>query len=407
MSEITLKKTLLLNTLGIKPYLNSLILKGLINWILNIAITIFLFRSLGSAKAALYMGLREIVYLVLSPLAGYILDKYGEKKILIFTVFLNIMTIISILYLIKFKVTYFILFLIPLFLKSFSGALDYPIQLSIPKLLVKEQILLQLNGIISSINTIIMMVIPVISSLFLIKFGLTQIFIVAIILNLVLFLVYFLLPQQINNKKEHFTVHSHPLLDLIIKTKDGFKFIFSDKTVSNSNYILFFFHIIIGAFNVLIPIISINSSLGEAGIGYLVSIKGIGSLLAIMYSSRLKEKNWIANTFISNLFLVITLIFLSLFHNTIFIFIGIFFIGFFSMLSENPIMTLIQKNIPKLNAGQIYAAIDSIIMGGIGFGSILAGIFIEHFNYKISLIILSFAPIFCIFFIKKLRNFLN
>lgn len=407
MSEITLKKTLLLNTPGIKAYLNSLILKGLINWILNIAITIFLFRSLGSAKASLYMGLREIVYLILSPLAGYILDKYGEKKILIFTVFLNIMTIISILYLIKFKVTYFILFLIPLFLKSFSGALDYPIQLSIPKLLVKEQILLQLNGIISSINTIIMMVIPVISSLFLIKFGLIQIFIVAIILNLVLFLVYFLLPQQINNKKEHFTVHSHPLLNLIIKTKDGFKFIFSDKTVSNSNYILFFFHIIIGAFNVLIPIISINSSLGEAGIGYLVSIKGIGSLLAIMYSSRLKEKNWITNTFISNLFLVITLIFLSLFHNTIFIFIGIFFIGFFSMLSENPIMTLIQKNIPKLNAGQIYAAIDSIIMGGIGFGSILAGIFIEHFNYKISLIILSFAPIFCIFFIKKLKNFLK
>ena len=155
MSEITLKKTLLLNTPGIKAYLNSLILKGLINWILNIAITIFLFRSLGSAKASLYMGLREIVYLILSPLAGYILDKYGEKKILIFTVFLNIMTIISILYLIKFKVTYFILFLIPLFLKSFSGALDYPIQLSIPKLLVKEQILLQLNGIISSINTII------------------------------------------------------------------------------------------------------------------------------------------------------------------------------------------------------------------------------------------------------------
>ncbi len=77
------------------------------------------------------------------------------------------------------------------------------------------------------------------------------------------------------------------------------------------------------------------------------------------------------------------------------------------MLSENPIMTLIQKNIPKLNSGQIYAAIDSIIMGGIGFGSILAGIFIEHFNYKISLIILSFAPIFCIFFIKKLKNFLK
>jgi DHA3 family macrolide efflux protein-like MFS transporter len=47
----------------------------------------------------------------------------------------------------------------------------------------------------------------------------------------------------------------------------------------------------------------------------------------------------------------------------------VLFIGFFSMLGEAPLMTTIQRHIPDEEAGRIYAAVDSIIIGSMGIGS--------------------------------------
>ena len=132
--------------------------------------------------------------------------------------------------------------------------------------------------------------------------------------------------------------------------------------------------VVAGALGVLIVVASIQLlGLGNSGIGYLTSAFGIGGLIGAALTVALVARQKLASDFaIGTLLWGIPLILIGVFPSSAAALVLIAFIGIGDTLVEVAAPTLLQRAVPDEVLGRVFGAVESLIIGAMGIGAILA-----------------------------------
>ena len=380
---------------AIFSFLFSGVVSSIGSWIYIVGMTALVYKEMGVLGVAFFGLLRQSTYLFFSPVAGYLVDNFSRRKLLLLGLTGNIGSMIFLTLLVKNETDSIYLYSLIILTMVFTASIDYPARLAIAPRLVEDGKLLILNSNSFALTTLAMMIAPLISSAIMSRNSLSILFSINIIIYLTSLLLTFFIPRSVDRgivNKVIISSEKKYVTTIFRNWKNGFIFIKNHKKVLNANVFLFFNHIVVGSVFVFIPVLSENLDQGDLGIGYLIAINGAGCVIGTLLSSYASEKSWGNIINLSAIGLGVTTILIPFSLSIIGCYLLVLFIGFFSMLGEAPLMTTIQKHIPDEEAGRIYAAVDSIIIGSMGIGSIFIGWLIVHTPFKLAFILIGIIP---------------
>lgn len=132
--------------------------------------------------------------------------------------------------------------------------------------------------------------------------------------------------------------------------------------------------IVAGALGVLIVVASIRLlGLGTSGVGYLNSAFGIGGLVGAGLTVALVARQKLASDFaIGTLLWGVPLILIGIWPSKAAALVLIAFIGIGDTLVEVAAPTLLQRAVPDEVLGRVFGAVESLIIGAMGIGAIVA-----------------------------------
>jgi cyclic nucleotide-binding protein/MFS transporter len=128
--------------------------------------------------------------------------------------------------------------------------------------------------------------------------------------------------------------------------------------------------------------------MGNAGVGFLESASGIGSLVGAGVALALISRKRLAGDF--GLGIVLwgaPLVLLGLWPNVPVALLALAVVGLGNTLVDIAAMTLLQRTAPEEVAGRVFGVVESILVGAIGLGSVAAPLLIALTNARVALIV--------------------
>ena len=160
-----------------------------------------------------------------------------------------------------------------------------------------------------------------------------------------------------------------------------------------------------GALNVLIVVSALRLlDLGEQGVGYLTSALGIGGVLGAVVSIALVGRGRLTSDFMIGIVLWgLPIAIMGLWPEPIPAFLLLTIVGMGNTLVDVSAFTLLQRAVPDEVLGRVFGAVQSLWVGTIGLGSILAPLAIELIGIEGALIITgSILPILAVLLWRRL-----
>jgi MFS family permease len=146
--------------------------------------------------------------------------------------------------------------------------------------------------------------------------------------------------------------------------------------------------LVAGALNVLIVVMALELlDMGEAGIGFLNSAVGIGGLLGGFAALALLSRNKLASDFAVGLVLwgaPIALI--GIFPNAALALVLLGVVGIGVTLVDVAGLTLLQRAVPDEVMTRVFGVVQSVFVGTLGLGAIIAPLLIELFDVRGALV---------------------
>lgn len=113
--------------------------------------------------------------------------------------------------------------------------------------------------------------------------------------------------------------------------------------------------------------------LGEQGVGYLTSALGIGGVLGAVVAIALVGRGRLTSDFTIGIVLWgLPIAIMGLWPEPIPAFLLLTIVGMGNTLVDVSAFTLLQRAVPDEVLGRVFGAVQSLWVGAIGFGSILA-----------------------------------
>jgi MFS family permease len=146
--------------------------------------------------------------------------------------------------------------------------------------------------------------------------------------------------------------------------------------------------LVAGALNVLIVVSALRLlDLGEQGVGYLTSALGIGGVLGAVVSIALVGRGRLTSDFTIGIVLWgLPIAIMGLWPEPIPAFLLLTIVGMGNTLVDVSAFTLLQRAVPDEVLGRVFGAVQSLWVGTIGLGSILAPLLIELLGIEGALI---------------------
>jgi MFS family permease len=146
--------------------------------------------------------------------------------------------------------------------------------------------------------------------------------------------------------------------------------------------------VVAGALGVLIVVASIKLlGLGSSGVGYLNSAFGIGGLVGAALTVALVARQKLASDFaIGTLLWGLPLILIGIFPSSAAALVLIAFIGIGDTLVEVAAPTLLQRAVPDEVLGRVFGAVESLIIGAMGVGAIIAPPLVDWIGIRAALV---------------------
>jgi MFS family permease len=146
--------------------------------------------------------------------------------------------------------------------------------------------------------------------------------------------------------------------------------------------------LVAGALNVLIVVTALELlDLGEGGVGYLTSALGIGGVLGAVVSVGLVGRARLTADFTAGIVLWgLPIAIIGFWPDPIPAFVLLMAVGLGNTLVDVSAFTLLQRAVPDEVLGRVFGAVQSLWVGTIGLGSILAPVAIDLFGIKGALI---------------------
>jgi Cyclic nucleotide-binding domain/Major Facilitator Superfamily len=147
--------------------------------------------------------------------------------------------------------------------------------------------------------------------------------------------------------------------------------------------------LVAGALNVLIVVSALQLlDLGEEGVGWLTSALGIGGVLGAVVSIALVGRGRLTSDFTIGIVLWgLPIAIIGLWPEPIPAFLLLTIVGMGNTLVDVAAFTLLQRAVPDDVLGRVFGAVQSLWVGTIGLGSILAPLAIELIGIEGALIV--------------------
>jgi MFS family permease len=147
--------------------------------------------------------------------------------------------------------------------------------------------------------------------------------------------------------------------------------------------------LVAGALNVLIVVSALQLlDLGEEGVGWLTSALGIGGVLGAVVSIALVGRGRLTSDFTIGIVLWgLPIAIIGLWPEPIPAFLLLTIVGMGNTLVDVSAFTLLQRAVPDEVLGRVFGAVQSLWVGTIGLGSILAPLAIELIGIEGALIV--------------------
>ena len=164
--------------------------------------------------------------------------------------------------------------------------------------------------------------------------------------------------------------------------------------------------LVAGALNVLIVVMALELlDMGEAGIGFLNSAVGIGGLLGGFAALALLSRNKLASDFAVGLVLwgaPIALI--GIFPNAALALVLLGVVGIGVTLVDVAGLTLLQRAVPDEVMTRVFGVVQSVFVGTLGLGAIIAPLLIELFDVRGALVASGgLLPVLALLFWRRLQ----
>lgn len=146
--------------------------------------------------------------------------------------------------------------------------------------------------------------------------------------------------------------------------------------------------LVAGSLNVLIVVTALQLlDLDEGGVGYLTSALGIGGVLGAIVSVGLVGRARLTADFTAGIVLWgLPIALIGLWPEPIPAFLLLMVVGLGNTLVDVSAFTLLQRAVPDEVLGRVFGAVQSLWVGTIGLGSILAPVAIDLFGIKGALV---------------------
>lgn len=380
---------------GFQSFLYSGFLTSIANWNYVVAMTALIYQQFGTTGVAIFGLTRQIPYILFSPISGYIIDRFPRKKIIIFINLLNVLSMTMLIIFSFLKINSLYVFLLVSLIQVFVGTIDYPIRLTIGKKLVDKDSLLAMNTLTTSLGTISLMIAPIIGGVLVGLNDLFWAFLINVLVYLICLVLVCFIPKSINQNFDGLlqTEQKIKISDSLNNIVEGFKFILFNKKIFSVSIILCFIHIVVGSVFVFVPYLADITGQEGSGTGYYLAINGLGCVIGTLLGGHFGKKNLTFIIWISVLGSFIACIICGGINHVFVAYLAVLFIGIFTMLPEAPIMTIIQEETPDNASGRVFAAIDVLIIGGMGIGSFLVGWLFANTTFMFTLFVIGILPV--------------
>lgn len=147
--------------------------------------------------------------------------------------------------------------------------------------------------------------------------------------------------------------------------------------------------LVAGALNVLIVVASLELlDLGESGVGFLNSAVGIGGLFGAIAAFALVGRQRLASDFALGLVLWgIPIALIGVFPNPPIALILLAIVGVGNTVVDVAALTLLQRTVPDEVLTRVFGVVQSVFIGTVGLGAIIAPLAIEAFGIRWALVL--------------------
>ena len=380
------------------------------NQVLTFALPLYLLHMTGSPILfGSVLGLSFLPFIVTSPIAGIIADRYQKQRIM-FSLDVSVTIIIATYLSISGMFTAIApLIMVKLIaLNVIQGMYTPTSQACVPFLVPKDK-LIQANSILETVNTLSNMAAPPTAGILLARFGLFPILLLCMICFAITAVMDLLIRVPYQKPESSGSIMQIVKNDMI----QALRFVRQHPILIKLAVLMFVLSSLIpGVFNVGVPVLVIQHlGMGTVHLGTGRAIAWIGGVLGGIIAGALGEKLKLKSIPITSLTLSVSIVpialavWLNIPHFTAFAIIvaSDFLSGFALVLWSIPIWAYIQSISPPTLIGKVTSLFAGLPMIAMGLGLLLFGFLFEHFPFAPWHIIFAASFICCIttFLLKK------
>lgn len=368
-------------------------------WVFIVALSLFAYEEGGAAAVGLVGLIRVLPSVVAAPFAAMLGDRYPRHRVIFLVNIARTALILGAAAVALLDAHIALIYLLTA-LVGLMQSLFRPTQSALmPSLARSPEELTAANLVLTTIESLGIFLGPAVGGIMLALTGTDVVFATAAIA----FLVSAVLLAGVRPERE---VERRPLPSGILKESfAGFATIARDARLRLIVGLYGAQTLVAGALNVLIVIVSLELlDMGEAGIGFLNSAIGVGGLVGGFAAMALLTRNKLASDFAVGLVLWgLPIALIGVVPEPAVALLLLSFVGVGVTLVDVAGLTLLQRAVPDEVMTRVFGVVQSVFVGTLGLGAILAPVLIELFGIRGALIASgALLPVLALLFWRRL-----
>jgi MFS family permease len=352
-------------------------------WVFIVALSLFAYEEGGAAAVGLVGLIRVLPSVVAAPFAAMLGDRYPRHRVIFLVNIARTALILAAAAVALLDVHLGVIYLLTA-LVGLMQSLFRPTQSALlPSLARSPEELTAANLVLTTIESLGVFLGPAVGGIMLALTGTDVVFAVSAIA----FLLSALLLAGVRPERE-VERRPPPSGGILRESFAGFATIGRDPKLRVIVGLYGAQTLVAGALNVLIVIVSLELlDMGEAGIGFLNSAIGVGGLVAGFAAMALLTRNKLATDFAVGLFLWgLPIALIGVVPEPAFALAMLCIVGLGVTLVDVAGLTLLQRAVPDEVMTRVFGVVQSVFVGTLGLGAILAPVLIELFGIRGALI---------------------
>jgi len=310
-------------------------------------------------------------------IAGPVADRFNKKRMLIVVDIIRGLIVFILFLLVKFNtVTMFHLYIIT-FLFSISSPFFHRTEFTIIPQLVEKEMLLRANGVLSGSKRLMQVISPLLGGVSISIFGVVGCFLFDTLSFLIS--VFCIMPIAVKSIITTHNVSSNR--SFFTNISDGYKILITSSFLTTLALYAACINFLGGPIFPLLPLISEKINFGASGYGLMMGIMSAG-LIASSFLIGFIERylKMITMLFFGLIISATAISLMGLSSLSLVIIIASFILGVGMNISNLPIVTIFQKNIPEDKIGVVSSFVFTIAQIAMPVSMVLSGFLVDVFS---------------------------